>query len=396
MTAQITAQDTIETTSELDEIIAGLEPPTDGPAVLRNVEKVLPLIADEASECERIGHLTDTLRDVLVASGVFRAGFAKRRGGPELTLVEQTRMVELVARVDAGVAWNVAVLAATGFYAGRLPAEGYAELYPHFDLPTAGSFHPRGRAEVVDGGYRITGTWSFGSGIHSAVYVLGGSAVFENGEPVRKEDGSQLIIGAWFRTDEVEILDDWHVIGLKASGSSGYRVTDHFVPSEHTFDRYFEPDPHAEPLNKLVDLPFYSMAGIAVGISQHAVDLATQGLRKRPAVGERQCAILGEAECLLRAARATVYTGVERIDQAVFTDGRLPTASEMARGDAPVATELARRIVDLCAELVGSRLVYESFPMEKIVRDLVGLTAHISTSRSKYVEVGRAVIAGDD
>lgn len=374
--------------------VADLEPPRDGAAVLRNIERVLPTVAEQAAECERIGHLTDELRDLLTATGAFRAGFAKTRGGPELSLVEQTRMVELVARSDAGVAWNVAVLAATGFYAGRLPADGYAELYPHFDLPTAGSFHPRGRAERVDGGYRITGTWSFGSGIHSAAYVLGGSAVFENGAPVLKADGSQLIIGAWFRTDEVEILDDWHVVGLRASGSSGYRVTDHFVPDRWTFDRYFEPDPHAEPLNKLVDLPFYSMAGIAVGLAQHAVDIATESLRRRPEVGERQCAILGEAESLVRAARATVYAGVRRIDEAVFTDGELPTDEDMARGDAPVATEIARRVVDLCAELSGSRLVYDSFPMEKVIRDLVGLTAHASTWRARYVDVGRTCLAG--
>jgi alkylation response protein AidB-like acyl-CoA dehydrogenase len=248
----------------------------------------------------------------------------------------------------------------------------------------------------VDGGYCVTGTWSFGSGIHSASYVLGGCTVFEDGEPVLKEDGSQLVIGAWFRTEDVTILDDWHVVGLRASGSSGYRVTGRFVPGAHTFDRYFAPDPFAEPLNKLVDLPFYSMAGIAIGLSQHAVDLATDSLRGRPRVGERQLALLGEADSLLRAARAVVYEGVRRIDDAIFTDGTLPDAYAMARGDAPVATDLARRIVDLCAEIVGSRLVFESFPMEGIVRDLVGLTAHASTWRSRWVDVGRTILDEPD
>lgn len=369
-----------------------LRAPVDGEAILANVEAVLPILREEADESARIGHLTERANRALLEAGAYRAGFARHRGGPEMSLVDQTRMVELVARVSGGVAWNACVLAATGFYAGRLGDEAYAELYPDLDQPTAGSFHPRGRADRVEGGYRVTGTWSFGSGIHSARYVLGGCLVHEDGEPVLKDDGSQLVIGVWLPTDEIEILDDWKVVGLEASGSSGYRTTDRFVPERHSFDRYFEPDPDAEPLNKLVDLPFYSMAGIAVGLTQHAVDIACEALAARQQVGERQLALLGEAESLLRAIRAVVYAGVARIDEAIFTPGTLPTPSVMARGDASIATDLARRAIDLCAELVGSRLVYESFPMERVVRDLVGLTAHASTWRSRWTDVGRVLL----
>lgn len=370
-------------------ILATLADPADGAAILRNVAAILPIVRAEADESSRLGRLTDRLNDAFMRAGIYRAGFSKTRGGPEMPLAQQTRMVELVARVDGGCAWNVAVLAATGFYACRLGDAAFAELYPHLDLPTAGSFNPRGRADVTEGGYRATGTWRFGSGIHSARYVLGGCEVFDGGEPVRKPDGSQLVLGLWFRTEDVEILDDWHVIGLASSGSSGYRVSDHFVPESHSFDRLFEPNPAADPLNRLVELPFYSMAGIAVGLAQHAVDLATDALRARPKVGERQHALLGEAQSLLRAARAVVYAGVERIDEVLFDEGGLPTPVDMARGDAPVATELARRIVDLCAEIVGSRVVYNAYPMERIMRDLVGLSAHASTWRSKYIDVGR-------
>lgn len=374
------------------EALPPLREPVDGETILANVEAILPILEAEVEESERIGHLTEPAKQALLRAGVFRAGFARRRGGPEASLVQQTRFVEMVARVDGGLAWNAAIIAATGFYAGRLPDDAYAELYPDMDQPTAGTFHPRGRADVVDGGYRVSGTWKFASGIHSSVYVVGGCLVFDNDEPVLKADGSQLVIGVWSRVEDVEILDDWHVVGLKASGSSGFRMTDQFVPAGHSFDRYFEPDPHAEPLNKLVDLPFYSMAGIAVGLSQHAVDLATAALAERPTASDRQLGLLGEAESLLRAIRSAVYDGVRRIDDAIFTDGELPSPKVMARGDSSVATDLARRIVDLCAEVVGSRVVYESYPMERVARDLLGLCAHASTWRSRWVDVGRVLV----
>lgn len=375
-----------------DAILASLDAPVDGAGILRNVEAILPIVRAEADESARLGRLTDRLNEAFLRAGIYRAGFSRARGGPEMPLAQQTRMVELVASVDGACAWNVAVLAATGFYACRLGEEAFAELYPHLDLPTAGSFNPRGRADVVEGGYRVTGTWKFGSGIHSAHYVLGGAEVFEGGEPVRKPDGSQLVLGFWFRVPEVEILDDWHVVGLHASGSSGYRVTDRFVPASHTFDRHFAPNPDADPLNRLVELPFYSMAGIAAGLAQHAIDIASDALRARPTVGERQYALIGEAQSLLRAARAVIYAGVRRIDEVLFDEGGVPTPREMARGDAPVATELARRIVDLCVELVGSRVVYSAYPMERVMRDLVGLSAHASTYRSRYIDIGKVYL----
>ena len=372
-----------------DAILASLAAPLDGEAILRNVEAILPIVRAEADESARLGHLTDRLNQAFLRAGIYRAGFSRVRGGPEMPLAQQTKMVELVATVDGACAWNVAVLAATGFYACRLGEAAFAELYPHLDLPTAGSFNPRGRADVVEGGYRVTGTWKFGSGIHSAHYVLGGAEVFDNGAPVRKADGSHLVLGFWFRVPEVEILDDWHVVGLAASGSSGYRVTDHFVPAAHTFDRHFAPNPAADPLNRLVELPFYSMAGIAAGLSQHAIDIASDTLRSRPQVSERQYGLLGEAQSLLRAVRAVVYAGVQRMDEVLFDEGGVPTPREMARGDAPVATELARRIVDLCMEIAGSRMVYSTYPLERVLRDLVGLSAHASTYRSRYIDIGK-------
>src|SRR5690606_17328798 len=123
----------------------------------------------------------------------------------------------------------------------------------------------------------------------------------------------------------------------------------------------------ADPLNKIVDLPFYSMAGIAVGLSQHAVDVACNALRAKPSPGQRELALLGEAESLVRTIRAVVYAGVQRIDESIFTRGELPSPTVMARGDAPIATDLARRAIDLCSEIVGSRLILQSFPMERIV-----------------------------
>ena len=118
----------IEKSTFHDVILASLADPVDGDTILGNVEAILPIVRAEAAESAKQSHLTEKLNDAFMRAGVYRAGFSKMRGGPELTLEQQTRMVELVANVDGGSAWNCAILAATGFYAGRLGDDAFAEL----------------------------------------------------------------------------------------------------------------------------------------------------------------------------------------------------------------------------------------------------------------------------
>ncbi|NHI15988.1 hypothetical protein [Microbacterium excoecariae] len=369
-----------------------LREPTDGAAILANVRALVPMAAAEAAQTNAQGFMTEPMREALRRAGTYRVGFSASRGGPQVSLTQQTQMVEAFARADASLAWNLCILQATGFYASRLGDRAFAELYPELDIPTCGSFHPRGRADIDGDELVVSGTWMTGSGIMASERIVAGVEVFDGGEQVMKADGSPLVLGVWLPIDEVEILDDWHVIGLRGSGSRSYRVDGARIPRHHSFDRYFTPQADAEPLNKVVDLPFYSMAGIPVGIAQHAVDLATAAVRRKGADDTRRLGLLGEAESLTRAARAVVYAGVGAIDDVIFRDGELPSGSTMARGDSPAATQLARRVVDICAELQGSALIYERNPFEQLVRDLAGVTAHASTSRSLWVSVGRTIL----
>lgn len=381
-------------TSEIAEEL-GLIPVRSSDDLLANTAAILPVAAAEADESERLTRMTDRMAAAMRAAGVFEMAFPSRRGGLEATLETQTIVVERIATVDAGIAWNAGVLAATGFYAGRLGDDAYAELYPSTDFPTAGCFWPRGRADVVEGGYLVSGFWVTGSGISAAHYVLGGCDVYADGELVCKPGGEALVIGVWLRTDEVAIADDWEVIGLRASGSTGYGVTDVFVPESHTFDRYFEAGRYGDPLERLPELPFYSMNGIPVGIAQHALDLAVervltmQARGKQP--GERVLGLLGEAESLVRAARSAVLDGVRRIDDVIFSGG-IPSDFDRIRGDGPFATQVAQQVVAMLADIVGSAFIYQKNPYERLARDLYPVSVHGTGRRSQWVLGGQAVL----
>ncbi|MCB0965368.1 MAG: hypothetical protein KDB37_00915 [Ilumatobacter sp.] len=373
-----------------------LREPTTSEAILHNVRSILPVVTTEAAPSNEQGYMTSAMTEACRAAGIFRVGFSRERGGPEMSISDQTRMVEMVATVDASIAWNVTVLAATGFYAGRLSDGAFAELYPDLDRATCGSFHPKGVARQVEGGYRVSGNWNFGSGIRSSDRIVAGAEVVDEvGEPVLKDDGSQLTLGVWLPTDDVRLRDDWHTIGLRGSGSQGYAVDDVFVPADHSFDRFFAGNATAPPLSKHPDLPFYSMGGISLGIARHAIDIVSTELAKRSgarAPGERSLALLGEADSCLRAMRATIYAGLSQLDEETFTPGAVPSTRALARGDAPFAAELARRVLDICVDLYGSKTIYEVNPLEQLIRDLVGLSVHLSTSRAMWSRVGQVVL----
>lgn len=373
----------------------GLAEPVDAERVLENSRLLREVVAEEAADSEELGRMTDRMTAAMRASGILRMAFPARRGGLEAPIEIQTKVIEQIATADAGIAWNAAVLGATGFYAGRLGDDAFAELYPTLDVPTAGCFWPRGRADVVEGGYLVTGTWATGSGMRSAPYVLGGCEVFRDGEKVFKNDGSALVLGLWLRTDEVEILDDWHVLGVRASSSNGYAVREAFVPESHAFDRYFTAGDYDGPLEALPELPFYSMNGIPVGIAQHALDLAAAKVLEKQRTGRatdtRTLGLLGEAECLVRAARAVVLDGARRIDELVFS-GRIPTPYDAPRGEGSMATEFAQRVVRILSDIVGSGFIYDRNPYERLARDLYPVAVHGTGRPGMWVFTGEAVL----
>lgn len=389
--------------TEADEAFdaTALLPPVDAAAVLANARALLPLVEQEGAAAEQAGHLTPTLNDAFRRAGLFEMGFPARHGGPELTLQEQTRVVATIAAKDAGIAWNVAVLAATGFYAARLGDDAYAELYPNRDQPTCGSFWPRGRADKVDGGYLVEGTWDWGSGIYSADRIIGGCAVFEDGMPVIGPNSRQLVLGLWLPTEAVQLADNWNALGLRSSGSTSYGVPPGtFVPSSHCFDRYAAPDPSADPLNRHVELVFFSLVGVTLGLAEHSFDVCVAALRERMGGSSSQSLDsatrrgIGELAATVDAMRSHAYAAARATDEAIFDEKRVLTTLELARHQSTLAmaATLMRRVLEVATDLVGSRYVFERHPMEKIIRDANTAFAHISSKRSQWIGTGGAIL----
>src|SRR4051794_2363078 len=143
-------------------------PPETGAEILGRARALAPLLRERSEEIERARRLPDDVVELLRATGVFRMGFGRDWGGPELTSAEQTEVVEALAYGDTSAGWCAMIGMDTGLYANFLDRSVAAEMFPSLDMITAGLLFPVGRAEKVAGGYRLSGRWQFGSGITHA------------------------------------------------------------------------------------------------------------------------------------------------------------------------------------------------------------------------------------
>jgi alkylation response protein AidB-like acyl-CoA dehydrogenase len=379
----------------------GLSVPDSAEAIIGNAHAILPVIAEEADEIERLARLSPRAARVMRAAGVFEMAFPAHRGGVEMNLAQQVEITALISAVDASAGWNVGVLNAGGCYAARLGDEAYAELYPTRDMPTSGAFHPRGRAERVEGGYRVTGQWDWGSGSYTAEHIVGGAEVFENGEPVIGADGKQMHLGLWLPKESIDIAHNWQTLGVRGSGSTSYSISEPaFVPAGHAFDREALDTGDADPLNKSVRITHYALTGVVLGVARHAVQLAGDFVRERLGSADaskidaatRQA--LGEAMGEVDFAYAGVREVARLTDEVLWTPGLALTPLQRARMTAAnaVAANALRRSMGLCMEIASARYILDVNPIQRVLRDGMSALAHAGTRRAHLAAYAEAAL----
>jgi indole-3-acetate monooxygenase len=384
-------------------VVPALLPPDTAEAVIHNSYAVLDAVQASGDAVEAAGKLTPELARLFRDAGLFQMTFPASRGGLEMTLEQQAGIVARIARADASAGWNVGVLNASGCYAGRLGDDAYAELYPHRDMPTSGQFHPRGRADKVDGGYLVSGWWDWGSGSMNAEYNVGGALAYENGEPVMVDGGRHLLLGMWLPKDAVVFADNWQVMGVRGSGSTSTSIPapGAFVPERFAFDREAPESADNDPLNKSVHVTFFGLAGVPLGIAQHLIDLAGGVLRKRAAKGGGAHAIdsatrqaFGQAVADVDYVFAGALEVARRTDEILFTKGRGITGAEVARMSSAqqAATMMLRRVLDRLIDHIPSTYLFDNDPFQRVIRDAYGAMAHTGSRATRLDGIAFALL----
>jgi alkylation response protein AidB-like acyl-CoA dehydrogenase len=198
------------------------------PTLKARAEGLLATVAEEAPRNEAAGRLAERTMTALRDSGLFDLLVPKSLGGLEAGIVEALEIFETVCEADGSTGWVLmACNLATGAAGAFLPQAGTDVVFGSRPVIIAGQGAPNGRAEIDGDGYRLSGKWSYGSGILHADYLHTGALVYKNGAVA----GARTFI---VPMSQVKLLGNWDVIGLRATGSVDYALENVFVPREFT------------------------------------------------------------------------------------------------------------------------------------------------------------------
>ena len=368
-----------------------------------------PLIDAHGAEMDRRREATPEVVEGLFQEDLMRLLLPKSLGGQEIHLVDFCKTTEAVGWADGSIGWFVNqsnVCVATS--AAAMPHAAAAAIFngPRTGLAW-GSKNGNSKAIRVAGGYRLTGTWSYGSGMrhttwigaHSAVQNPDGSPHMRYGRP---DDRTFL-----FLKEKATEIDDWQVLGLRGTGSDTYSVEDLFIPDEHAPAREAAEERREKgPLYVIISNLLYAtgFCGVTLGIARRLLEEYTSLARgKQSRAGITPMARnhvvqldIGKLEARLSAARAFVH---EAATQAYDAAAAGTLGLDLRMRLRLVTTHAMQEATDVsvaCYRGAGTTAILDSAPFERRFRDAMSASQHLQ-GRNAHVEmVGRHLIGTEN
>ena len=281
--------------------------------------RLAPQIQASADEIEQSRRLPPSLVEAMAQAGLFHLWIPRALGGEETDPMTFVRVIEEISKADGAAGWCVALCGGNNVFGGYLPADAAREIYGNDpNVRTAGVFRPSGEATVVDGGYRVTGQWPLASGCQHSNWIVGGCRILDGDQPRLTPDGAPVTRILFFPAAACEIIDTWHSIGLRGTGSHDFAVADVLFPLPYRYRS------GSHPLRRGRFMPYPRSRCSApvwprwLGIARHAIDILTALTGTKIASRSRQSiwddAILqvnlGRAEALVRSGRAYVFAAL--------------------------------------------------------------------------------------
>jgi alkylation response protein AidB-like acyl-CoA dehydrogenase len=369
---------------------------------------LIPTIAEAASRTEAGRRLDESVLAELHRNGLFRILAPQSLGGGEAAPSEFVEVVEALARADASTAWCLCQMGVCAIAGAYLTPEVARDIFADPRAAIAWGTTRDARAIVCEGGYRVSGTWEFGSGCHHATW-LGGHCplIGPDGSALVDEEGRPLDRTVLFPKSSARITDVWRVLGLRGTGSDLYSLDDLFVPEQHsitTISRWPDSDrlklaaPYRFSVNGLYAPGFAAVAlGNARGMFDALVDLAG---RKTPmwrgktlAHGANVQAVVAETDVRLRAAFVYLVDMLRRHEAEAMTRGALATDQRMAlRAASTFAIRDATSVAEALIGLAGTTAIFDGGEIERRFRDAHAISQHHQGRLAHLETVGKHLL----
>jgi alkylation response protein AidB-like acyl-CoA dehydrogenase len=367
-----------------------------------------PLIGDAAPGIEAERELADEVVAALHEAGLFRIMMPRWLDGGEAPPSVYVDVIETIARADASTAWCLSQMNVCAISAAYLGREAARDVFAAPGAALAWGSTTDAKAVAVAGGYRVSGSWEFGSGCHHATWLGGHIPVVEpDGAPRVGDDGQPVERTMLFPKEAARISDVWHVIGLRGTGSDRYTLDNVFVPEDYTITSLFRwPDPARIRLgppycfggSSLYASGFACVAlGNARGMLDGFVELSRSKVPRfgKNPLAENMVVQVAVAECDTRLESARVYLiqNLRECEAAARRRGALTMDERMKiRAAGTYSIRLATRVVEQLYELAGSTAIFEGNPFERRFRDAHTISQHAQGRIAHMETVGKHLL----
>ncbi len=382
-----------------------------GAACLARARELIPLLAAAAPRIEAARELPGDVLDAMHEAGLFRLLLPRSLGGFELRPAEYVQCIEAVAMGDASTAWCMNQGSGCSMTSAYLAPEVARQIWGGKRDVLAWGNGPgsNSKAARADGGWRVSGTWSFASGSRHATWLGAMAPCFNaDGSPVLRPDGRQ-----WERTmllprqfAQVD-PDFWNVMGLSGTGSDSFALSDLFVDDAHSVTRE-SPDERRETgtLYRFQAMQLYAggfscvALGAARALLNAVIELAkgkvqlggTEQLRDNHAVQQT----IGYWDAALKAARAGLLKVLDEVWDDVDRAGEISVANRIAiRQATTFAIHTARDAAYHVFHEAGSTAIFANGPFERRLRDVSAVAQHLQGRRTHFETVGVYLLGGE-
>ncbi|MEO0606761.1 MAG: acyl-CoA dehydrogenase family protein [Pseudomonadota bacterium] len=353
-----------------------------------------------AAEMEEVRRLPADLAHKLAEGGLFRMVMPSAYGGLECSPRQIVDAVEAVAEANASAGWCVMIGATAAMNAAYMAPDMAREVYDDPLTITGGVFAPMGKAMVDGDDYIVSGRWQWGSGSANCGWLWGGAMIFEDGElrklPSGRPDARMMV----FPASEVELIDTWHVMGLKGTGSGDFTVDRVRVPIGRSVSLVADKPMTDGALYKFPAFGLLSLGvaatamGNAKGALQAFADLAgakkNQGSSKTLSERATIQSEMAKLTAAFRAARAYLHDEIETTWEIAQHHDEIPVERRAALRMA--CTHMVRTGADVCRncyELGGGAALFETSDLQRRFRDSQAMTQHIVTAPATWELTGR-------
>src|SRR6195952_2080510 len=370
-------------------------------AVLDGVRDVLPSIRERADEAERLRVVPEASIKELEETGFFRLLQPKRFDGLEADPVDFYTAVRDIASACGSTGWVSSVVGVHPWQVALFDDEAQQAVWGQ-DTSTrlSSSYAPTGKAQITEGGFRLSGKWSFSSGCDHCQWVLLGGLVFN-------DEGNVVD----FRTfmvprSDYTIEDVWNVVGLRGTGSNDIVVDDVFVPEPFTLSmsdtgRCYGPGQEHNTSN-LYKLPFHSiftntittpLIGMATGAYDEHV--AMQQQRTRAAyLGEKAsldpfaAVRIARASSEIDAAWALLVNNIREEQAHVGKGEKIPLGTRLkVRRDQVLGSQRAIDAIDSLFEASGGRALANGTYLQRAWRDAHAGRVHAANDPERALQM---------